>query len=358
MHTTWIATVKISVAVLAMIPFTAYAKMTAADLCAAKKLKAESVHVKSRMNCETNKGLGEAPDANCVQEASEKLAGSFDRASAPGGCGAASPPADVVGAKDEIVVQAVVNALKPPAGSSAPTDEITCAVKKAKTAVGQNTRGIGCIKRDITRQDDLELESCLLEDGAKTEDAFARTEDQLECATTGDAPVVSETIDTHLREVKDLLLPPTPGRFADNGDGTITDNQTGLMWEKKDYEGGIHAYLSTYSWSDVLSPSQPTGTVHLTFLATLNAAPCFAGHCDWRLPTIAEWIDVYPWDTTFNDGRCARECEVTTCSCTNLLEPYWSADSSVDDANYAYAFDGTSVVTEKINERVARAVRP
>jgi hypothetical protein len=25
---------------------------------------------------------------------------------------------------------------------------------------------------------------------------------------------------------------PTPGRFVDNGDGTVTDEDTGLMWEK------------------------------------------------------------------------------------------------------------------------------
>lgn len=28
--------------------------------------------------------------------------------------------------------------------------------------------------------------------------------------------------------------------YTDNGDGTITDNVTGLMWEKKDDSGGIH----------------------------------------------------------------------------------------------------------------------
>ena len=28
--------------------------------------------------------------------------------------------------------------------------------------------------------------------------------------------------------------------YTDNGDGTMTDNNTGLMWEKKDDAGGIH----------------------------------------------------------------------------------------------------------------------
>ena len=30
------------------------------------------------------------------------------------------------------------------------------------------------------------------------------------------------------------------------------------------------------------------GTMVTEFLATLNTPPCFAGHCDWRLPQIAE----------------------------------------------------------------------
>ncbi len=34
-----------------------------------------------------------------------------------------------------------------------------------------------------------------------------------------------------------------PGRvhsYTDNGDGTVTDNQTGLTWEKKSDDGSIH----------------------------------------------------------------------------------------------------------------------
>ena len=37
----------------------------------------------------------------------------------------------------------------------------------------------------------------------------------------------------------------TPPRFVDNGDGTVTDNQTGLMWEKKT-ESNV---FDRYKWS-------------------------------------------------------------------------------------------------------------
>jgi hypothetical protein len=72
--------------------------------------------------------------------------------------------------------------------------------------------------------------------------------------------------------------------YTDNGDGTITDNTTGLMWEKKDRSGSIHDYGNTYTWGMTSSPYTMNGTMVTTFLAGLNAPPCFAGHCDWRIP--------------------------------------------------------------------------
>ncbi|RJP66703.1 MAG: DUF1566 domain-containing protein [Ignavibacteriales bacterium] len=63
--------------------------------------------------------------------------------------------------------------------------------------------------------------------------------------------------------------------YTDNGDGTITDNVTGLMWEKsidKNGDGTIN-YYDKYYYSTVLS----------------GAASCrTGGYTDWRLPTIKE----------------------------------------------------------------------
>jgi hypothetical protein len=57
--------------------------------------------------------------------------------------------------------------------------------------------------------------------------------------------------------------------FVDNGDGTITDRRTGLMWEKG---GG--------------STSRTLRRAKL-YVRKLNSS-MFAGHSDWRLPTIEE----------------------------------------------------------------------
>jgi hypothetical protein len=93
-------------------------------------------------------------------------------------------------------------------------------------------------------------------------------------------------------------------RFVDNGDGTVTDHLTGLQWEKKDnldlmvIDADPHDADNSYTWS--ASGTAPDGTVYTDFLAKLNNGAstdgkamtpitgCFAGHCDWRLPSIVE----------------------------------------------------------------------
>jgi hypothetical protein len=114
--------------------------------------------------------------------------------------------------------------------------------------------------------------------------------------------------------------------YTDNGDGTITDNRTGLMWEKLSDDGSIH------DWNDV----PPSRSAAFGKVAALNSAS-FAGYTDWRLPNINELLSLvnyghtYPAiDPVFNAG-CAPGCSVTTCSCTNAnfgvsgFHGYWSS---------------------------------
>jgi hypothetical protein len=93
-------------------------------------------------------------------------------------------------------------------------------------------------------------------------------------------------------------------RFVDNGDGTVTDRGTELTWEKKTTGVGsgvnladAHDVDNTYKWSSIVGQAPPDGTAFTDFLYRLNGGTspdgsvtsgCFAGHCDWRLPTIEE----------------------------------------------------------------------
>jgi hypothetical protein len=93
-------------------------------------------------------------------------------------------------------------------------------------------------------------------------------------------------------------------RYVVNGDGTLTDHQTGLMWEQQTTTcgGEITCVYGIFSWS--ATGTAADGTLFTQFLATLNGGDyyspsagqdvssgptaCFANHCDWRIPTIAE----------------------------------------------------------------------
>lgn len=73
--------------------------------------------------------------------------------------------------------------------------------------------------------------------------------------------------------------------YCDNGDGTATDKNTGLVWELKDASGGIHDMDAEFSWSK--TPGKPDGTIFTEFLAQLNKEK-LGGYDDWRIPTAKE----------------------------------------------------------------------
>jgi len=146
-------------------------------------------------------------------------------------------------------------------------------------------------------------------------------------------------------------ITPTPcTTICDNGDGTISDYIHGLIWEKKSYDGSIHDWRNAYAWSSTGTAAD--GPAFSVFLKTLNTPPCFAGHCDWQLPTgggipygssgQAPQIETLASIFGFLDTGCTPGCTVTTCSCdagqfTNC-GVYWSATTiaaSPSDAEWA-----------------------
>ncbi|MBI5376534.1 MAG: DUF1566 domain-containing protein [Candidatus Schekmanbacteria bacterium] len=64
---------------------------------------------------------------------------------------------------------------------------------------------------------------------------------------------------------------PSP-RFTDNGDGTVSDNLTGLMWTKSANSGA-----TTSTWQEALDT-----------VAGMNSASGTDGYTDWRLPNMNE----------------------------------------------------------------------
>jgi hypothetical protein len=164
-------------------------------------------------------------------------------------------------------------------------------------------------------------------------------------------------------------------RFTVNGDGTLTDNQTGLMWEMQTSicSGEVTCYFNVYSWSG--SGSAADGRLFEVFLAGLNggdyyspsagqdvnAAPkgpgsCFAKHCDWRIPTVVEL-------QTIVDLGCGSgpPC-IDPAFGPTQPSGYWSSSAVEGDPNSAWyvdfgAGDGGAGFFNKRPGSSARAVR-
>jgi hypothetical protein len=159
--------------------------------------------------------------------------------------------------------------------------------------------------------------------------------------------------------------------YVDNGDGTITDTKTGLMWEKKSDDGSIHDKDTTYTWGQDTSPYSMNGTMVTTFLAALNTGSGFAGHTDWRLPNRRELESIVNLENTspavsaaFNtncgaDSSGNAGCMVTACSCT-VPDYYWSSSTdalSPQNAWIVYFGDGNIATPDKTHSYYVRAVR-
>jgi hypothetical protein len=165
-------------------------------------------------------------------------------------------------------------------------------------------------------------------------------------------------------------------RFVDNGNGTVTDNKTGLMWEQKVTCGAQdlanpRCKENLYTWSDASPFTEPTGTLYTSFLPALNdlntpndgnATPCFANYCDWRIPTIGELrsILLVQAPTFCASIPCIDEAMLPMQASPGSF--YWSS-SSVSVAGISAAAWGVFFVNSAIGQdlkfgpKYARAVR-
>lgn len=103
-------------------------------------------------------------------------------------------------------------------------------------------------------------------------------------------------------------------RFTDNGDGTVTDHATGLMWLQRDSGRGMD-WASALQWAEELN---------------------FAGHSDWRLPDIKELQSLVDYSRSPETTGSAAIDPVF--HCTNIAPAsqaaefgyYWSSTTHLD----------------------------
>ena len=140
-----------------------------------------------------------------------------------------------------------------------------------------------------------------------------------------------------------------PPAFTENGDGSVTDNNTGLMWQQID-DG------NTYNWFE------STGTADATYnpSAAINVCGNFTlgGYNDWRLPSKKELISIADYGSYYPAIDSSVFPSTKTAS-------YWSATPytvwgghawhvSFIDGFFDY-FDNS--VPSKNNEYYVRCVR-
>ncbi len=134
-----------------------------------------------------------------------------------------------------------------------------------------------------------------------------------------------------------------PMSYTDNGDGTVTDNVTGLMWQQQDNKNSGNGY----NWF------QATGTYDKTNNpASLNVCGALniGGHTDWRLPSVFELITIvdygipYPGPTIntsfFPNPNTSGSCWSSTVTTPNYTPPQawsvWFGYGSSDDEDMTY----------------------
>ena len=143
-----------------------------------------------------------------------------------------------------------------------------------------------------------------------------------------------------------------PASYTDNGDGTVTDNVSGLMWEKLSDDGSIHDKDTTYTWANAFNVK----------IAGLNAAS-FAGYNDWRLPNVKELQSIINFGvvnpSTYSQfsNSCMGGCTPTACSCFTVAS-YWTSTTAQNASAWVVFFsEGRTIFTLKTGTFYVRAVR-
>lgn len=121
-------------------------------------------------------------------------------------------------------------------------------------------------------------------------------------------------------------------KFKDNGDDTITDHATGLTWQK-------------YGSDDWLTFDEAQNYIK----NELNQGKGFAGHKDWRLPTMEELMSLLEPEKSSNGLYINRVFGNKQWYC-------WSSDRMSSSVGWGVDFNGGYVSTDCI--LYCRAVRP
>lgn len=119
----------------------------------------------------------------------------------------------------------------------------------------------------------------------------------------GLAMVVMVVLGAVFLSARGFAAPPA-GQFSVNGDGTVSDHVTGLMWQRE-------APNANFIWEDAVS-----------YCAALD----LAGNDDWRLPTVLELRSIV------DENRVGPAID-TSIFLGTTNDPFWTATLRAGNAD-------------------------
>ena len=129
--------------------------------------------------------------------------------------------------------------------------------------------------------------------------------------------------------------------YTNNGDGTTTDNVTGLVWVSN--SGAV-----AYTWANALSYCTATSA------GNMNYGSGYAGKTDWRLPNVRELMSIVDY------GAANAPYINTTAFPSTQSSGYWTSTtySMPTTAAWSVSFNsGTVVGYNKTGSLYVRCVR-
>jgi len=154
------------------------------------------------------------------------------------------------------------------------------------------------------------------------------------------------------QDASDAMGCPSDGRFVDNGDGTVTDNCTGLMWQKETADVNGDDKVTVKNGPDTAHlPDEIYWCGAMDYCKNLS----LAGHDDWRLPNVRELQSIVDY------GRFNPAIDTVLGA---FSERYWSSTTFAENPEVALIvhFQNGIVITTAGksgggNECYVRAVR-
>jgi hypothetical protein len=134
-------------------------------------------------------------------------------------------------------------------------------------------------------------------------------------------------------------------RYALNGDGTVTDLNTAMMWSLKTDDSGLHDKDDSFLWSDAAAESA------WDWLEDVNT-DALGGYSDWRLPNVREL-------ESLTDIGAAGPM-IPSDFANTISGPYWTSTTSATATSDAWSVDfstGAVTPTGKDQAGYVRAIR-